>query len=113
MLFFRKSGNKIKLLALIVAGIFALGALVTAIILMAEDEDLILLGIGILVGGTGFAYATGLIITGFGEMVHNTQRLADHFCGEEVKPAPAPVQYQYAQQVPQYQPQYQNPPQHF
>ena len=106
---FNKSGKKIKLLALIVAGFLALGAFVTAVILMIADDDLILLGLGIWIVGTGFAIATGLLINGFGELVHNTQRLADHFCGEEVKP----VRYQYAP-APQYQPQYQqpqNPPQ--
>ena len=65
-------GGKIKNLAKWIFIIEAIGAIITGLVLLFTDEDLILYGLLTLVGGPIVAYVSSWILYAFGELVEKT-----------------------------------------
>ena len=78
-------GGKIKTLAFVWAIIQAVGAFITGILLMADDEDLIPVGLLIALLGPVVAWVMTWLLYGFGELIEKTCEIARNTRGGVVK----------------------------
>ena len=62
-------GGKIKILALVMAIIQAAGSVIAGIALMADDDDLIPVGLLLWIVGPLFAWVSSWLLYGFGELI--------------------------------------------
>lgn len=62
-------GKKIKGLATVVCIIEAIAAFLTGIILIADDDDLIPIGLLVMIGGGLIAWVSSWFVYGFGELI--------------------------------------------
>ena len=76
-------GGKIKGLAKAVFIVEAIAALITGFVLMVEDEDMILIGLPIMVFGPLVAWVSSWLIYGFGELIDKTCDIARNTHGGE------------------------------
>lgn len=72
---FDNIGGKIKTLAKVVCWIGIIACIITGIVLMATDEDLILVGILTVVVGSLLSWVSSFILYGFGQLVENSDTL--------------------------------------
>ena len=83
---FKDCGKKIKIVASVWFWMCVIGALIGAIIMMADgDEEMIGIGFGIMFGGAAFAYISALMIYGFGQLVENSDKVAEGTRSHKVK----------------------------
>ena len=78
-------GGKIKGLATAIFIIEAIVGIIYGIALMATDEDLILIGLLVLVGGPIVAWVSSWLIYGFGELIDKTCDIERNTRGEGIK----------------------------
>jgi hypothetical protein len=78
-------GGKIKGLAKAVFIVEAIAAVITGIALMASDEDMIPIGLLVMVVGPLVAWASSWLLYGFGELIDKTCDIARNTHGGERK----------------------------
>lgn len=78
-------GRKIKTLAFVWAIIQAVGAFIAGIVLMADDEDLIPVGLLIALLGPVVAWIMTWLLYGFGDLIEKTGEIARNTRGGMVK----------------------------
>lgn len=69
---FNNIGGKIKTLAKVVCWIGIIACIITGIVLMATDDDLILVGILTAVVGSLLSWVSSFVLYGFGQLVENS-----------------------------------------
>ena len=74
---FDNIGGKIKTLAKVVCWIGIIACIITGIVLMATDDDLILVGILTAVVGSLLSWVSSFILYGFGQLVENSDTIAN------------------------------------
>lgn len=72
-------GNKIKTLAKWMFIVEAIGAIITGISLIATDDDLILLGLLIILCGPIVAWVSSWFVYGYGQLIQNSDIIADEY----------------------------------
>ncbi len=70
-------GGKIKILAEVVCWIGIIACVIIGIVLIAISEDLVLAGILIAVGGAILSWVSSFILYGFGQLVENSDIMAE------------------------------------
>lgn len=88
---FGNIGKKVKGLALGVFFVEAIASIITGIILMAEDDDLIAYGLLTIVFGPAVAWLSSLVLYAFGELVDKTCGIHNKVVGVEAPQPKAPV----------------------
>lgn len=88
---FGNIGKKVKGMALGVFFVEAIGAIITGIILMAEDDDLIAFGLLTIILGPAVAWLSSLVLYAFGELVDKTCGIHNKVVGVEAPGPKAPV----------------------
>ena len=73
---FDNIGDKIKTLAKVVCWIGIIACIITGIVLMATDEDLVLAGILTAVLGSILSWVSSFVLYGFGQLVENSDIIA-------------------------------------
>ncbi len=74
---FRNVGKSIKTIAIVFCIVDMISSIITGIVLMAEDDDYIALGLLIIFLGTFLAWVGALFIYGFGQLVQNSDIIAN------------------------------------
>lgn len=74
---FSNIGNKIKTLAVVMCIISMSFSVISGLVMIGTDDDLILPGIFIMLLGCLFSWLSSFFMYGFGELVDTNQRLAD------------------------------------
>lgn len=72
---FNNIGGKIKTLAKVICWIGIIGSIIGGIGCIAADEDMILYGLLIAVGGSLFSWIGSFFTYGFGELIENSSKL--------------------------------------
>lgn len=72
---FDNIGGKIKTLAKVVCWIGIIACIITGIVLMATDEDLILVGILTVVVGSLLSWVGSFALYGFGQLIENSDEI--------------------------------------
>lgn len=70
-------GNKIKSLAQTAFIIEAIAAAISGLVVMIEDEDMILIGLLIMVIGPFIAWISSWLLYGFGQLIENSDIIAE------------------------------------
>ena len=82
-------GGKIKGLAKVIFGIEAVAAVIAGISILASgNDDLAFVGLLVIVGGPILAWASSLVLYGFGELIEKACEIEQNTRGEEIKPKP-------------------------
>ena len=75
---FDNIGAKIKKLATVTCWIEIIGSVLTAIIMLAEDEDLFIeVGLPLLIGGPLVAWIGAFFLYGFGQLIENSDKTVE------------------------------------
>lgn len=74
---FDNIGGKIKSLAQVVCWIGIIASVICGFILIGTDEDLILLGLLIMVIGSLISWVSSFALYGFGQLIENTDELCE------------------------------------
>ena len=74
---FDNIGGKIKTLAKVVCWIGIIACIITGIVLMATDEELVLAGILTAAGGSLLSWVSSFVLYGFGQLVENSDIIAE------------------------------------
>lgn len=82
---FHNIGGKIKGLALIITLISILGSIAGGIAMIAIDEDLIALGVIIIIVGPLISWISSFMLYAFGQLVQNSDILAGRIAAKEVE----------------------------
>ena len=77
---FDNIGGKIKGLASVCCVLEMLASIITGIILIATDEDLVTYGIVTLFAGSLFGIGSSWLIYGFGELIEKVNRIEESIC---------------------------------
>ena len=77
---FENIGGKIKKLAKVLFVIVALSAVISAIAVFVVNEDLILLGLSIMIAGPIVAWISSWTLYAFGELVEDVHAMRNKFC---------------------------------
>lgn len=72
-------GGKIKGLAKLIFAILAIAAVITGFVLMAQDEDMILIGLLVVVFGPIVAWVSSLFLYGYGQLIENSDIIAAEY----------------------------------
>lgn len=72
-------GGKIKGLAKASFIVVAIAAVITGIVLMVADEDLILYGLLVLIVGPIIAWVSSWLLYGFGQLIENSDIIAEEY----------------------------------
>ena len=82
---FKNIGKKIRVLAIVRFWLYALGSFISGIVILAEDEWLDL-GLPLLLAGPVYALIVSWLIYGFGQLIENTDKIANKMNNETVVP---------------------------
>ena len=75
---FKDCGKKIKIVASVWFWLIAIGSFIGAIVLWTEGDDVLIgIGFGTLFAGILFAFVSALLIYGFGQLIENSDKIAD------------------------------------
>ena len=80
-----KVGSTIQTIAAIGVIIGIIASIITGIVLMVADEDLVLTGLLIAVLGSVFCWISAVMTYGFGQLINNSSRLMEHLAQEDKK----------------------------
>ncbi len=72
-------GDKIKGLAKWTFIVEAIGAIITGISLMATDEDLILIGLLVMICSPIIAWVSSWLLYGYGQLIENSDTIAEEY----------------------------------
>ena len=74
---FDNIGGKIKTLAKVICWIGIITSVITGIVFAISDDDMILYGLLIAVGGSLISWIGSFFTYGFGELIENSSKLVD------------------------------------
>ena len=95
---FKNHGKKIKDLADILCMVQMILAGIAGFALMSEGDEMLWVGIGVLAGGIVFAYVSSLLLSGFGQLIENSDVIATEYRARlEAQEAKAEENAQYKQ----------------
>ena len=72
---FENIGKKIKTLAKVVCWVGIVGSVIGGIGMCAMDEDMIMMGLGTIVGGSLLSWIGSFFTYGLGELIDNSSKL--------------------------------------
>lgn len=72
---FSNIGGKIKILAAVITWTFIIASIIGGISIMAQDNDLVPVGILVAVGGSLLGWVNSFLLYGFGQLIENTDIL--------------------------------------
>lgn len=75
---FSNIGGKIKTLAQVVTWVGIIASVITGLILVSEDDDLILIGLLVMVAGSLTFWISSFLLYGFGELIVKTTEIAEN-----------------------------------
>lgn len=80
---FNNPGNKLKVLAIVLTVILMLGSIIGGILIISNEGRDSWMGWPVLLGGTLFAWVSGLMMYGFGELIENSAWIVARLYGDE------------------------------
>lgn len=82
---FSNISSKIKTLAQVICWIGIMGSIIGGIVLIAEDDDFMVVGLAVMIVGSLFSWIGSFFAYGFGELIEKASAIERHTRGGEQK----------------------------